>query len=138
MAKGQKTDNETIYKIMISMFATNNFAETSRLLDIPASTVEKIYKENKDKPEFVELCLQKKDEFVEKASKIIDKLLERIMDELETNDKIPLNQLSTTLGIVCDKKRISESGMVENTTPNVSINIVDNSNLERLMYEEEQ
>lgn len=35
MAKGKKTDNETIYKIMISMFSTNNFSETARQLDMP-------------------------------------------------------------------------------------------------------
>ena len=56
MARGKKTDNKTIYKIMVSMFSTNNFAETAKQLKIPATTVEKIYKENKDKDEFVELC----------------------------------------------------------------------------------
>lgn len=35
MARGKKTDNETIYKIMISMFNTNNFSETARQLKMP-------------------------------------------------------------------------------------------------------
>ena len=60
MAKGKKTDNETIYKIMINMFSTNNFNETARQLNIPVKTVEKIYKENKEKEEFTKLCIQKK------------------------------------------------------------------------------
>ena len=42
MAKGKKTDNETIYKIMVSMFSTNNFSETGRQLGIATTTVEKI------------------------------------------------------------------------------------------------
>ena len=42
MAKGKKTDNETIYKIMISMFSTNNFNETVRQLNITVKTEEKI------------------------------------------------------------------------------------------------
>jgi len=92
MAKGKKTDNETIYKIMISMFSTNNYAETSKQLNIPATTVEKIYKENKDKEEFVELCAIKKDEFVSNATKIINKattLLERRLDmALENQDEL--------------------------------------------------
>lgn len=90
--KGKKTDNETIYKIMISMFSTNNFNETARQLNMAESTVEKIYKENKDKEEFVKLCAKKKEEFVEKANRIIDKatdLLERRLDTaLENQDEL--------------------------------------------------
>ena len=83
MAKGKKTDNETIYKIMVSMFSTNNFHETARQLNMAESTVEKVYKNNKDKEEFVQLCAYKKEEFAEKATRIIDKattLLERRID----------------------------------------------------------
>lgn len=92
MAKGKKTDNETIYKIMISMFSTNNFSETARQLNMPESTVEKIYKDNKDKEEFVKLCVEKKEEFVEKADRIINKateLLEKRLDTaLESQDEL--------------------------------------------------
>lgn len=83
MARGKKTDNETIYKIMLSVFSTNNVSESARQLNIPTKTVEKIYKENKDKPEFTKLCQEKKDEFVTKATRIINKatdLLERRID----------------------------------------------------------
>ncbi len=92
MPRGKKTDNETIYKIMISVFSTGNFCETGRQLDIPARTVEKIYKQNKDKPEFAKLCEEKKDEFVENATRIINKstkLLERRLDmALENQDEL--------------------------------------------------
>ena len=92
MAKGKKTDNETVYKIMISMFSTNNFSETARQLEIPESTVEKIYKDNKDKEEFVKLCEEKKDEFVQNATRIINKstkLLERRLDmALDNQDEL--------------------------------------------------
>ena len=83
MPRGKKTDNETIYKIMISMFSTNNFNETARQLNIPAKTVETIYKKNIEKEEFTKLRVQKNDEFTEKATRIIEKattLLERRID----------------------------------------------------------
>ena len=90
--KGKKTDNETIYKIMVSMFSTNNFSETARQLNIPAKTVEKIYKDNKDKEEFAKLCVEKKEEFVENATNIINKateLLERRIDmALDNQDEL--------------------------------------------------
>lgn len=92
MARGKKTDNETIYKIMISMFNTNNFSETARQLNVPITTVEKIYKQNKDKEEFVKLCNEKKEEFADKATRIIDKattLLEQKIDiALEQQEKL--------------------------------------------------
>lgn len=83
MAKGKKTDNETIYKIMVSVFRTNNFNETARQLDIPVKTVETVYKKNIEKEEFAKLCMDKKEEFADKATRIIDKattLLERRID----------------------------------------------------------
>jgi len=92
MARGKKTDNQTIYKVMISMFSTNNFSETARQLNMPVKTVEKIYKDNKDKDEFAKLCNEKKEEFVEKADRIINKatkLLEKRLDTaLESQDEL--------------------------------------------------
>ena len=92
MAKGKKTDNETIYKVMLSYIVTRNYCETGRQLNIPESTVRKIVEDNKDREEFKELCEQKRDEFVQRADKIIFKateLLERRLDTaLESQDEI--------------------------------------------------
>lgn len=116
MARGKKTDNETIYKIMISMFNTNNFNETSRQLNIPVKTVEKIFKENKDKEEFTKLCMQKKEEFAEKATRIIDKALNRLEKALDDKEeKIPVNNLSTVIGTLFDKKNLAEGKATSNT-----------------------
>lgn len=109
MPRGKKTDNETIYKIMISMYTTGNFSETSRQLNIPVNTVEDIYKNNIEKPEFVKLRKEKQDEFVEKANRIINKAtnlmeqridlateheneLEEIIDEIWMTDKKEMNE----------------------------------------------
>ena len=81
--KGKKTDNETIYKVMLSYIVTRNYSETARTLDMPESTVRRIVEDNKDKEEFAKLCDEKRNEFVEKADKIIFKateLLERRID----------------------------------------------------------
>lgn len=110
MPKGKKTDNETIYKIMVSMFSTNNFAETGKQLNIPATTVEKIYKENKEKPEFVELCAKKKDEFAETATRIINKatdLMEKRID-LATDHENELEELIDEIWAT-DKKYMNET-----------------------------
>lgn len=110
MAKGKKTDNETIYKIMISMFSTNNFSETSRQLNIPVTTVEKIYKDNKDKEEFVKLCNEKKEEFTETATRIINKatsLMEQRID-LATEHENELEEIIDEIWLT-DKKEMNET-----------------------------
>lgn len=174
MAQGKKVDTETILKVMLSYTCTRNFSETSRILGIPKSTVVKLYKDNKDKEEYVQLCTQKKEEFVEKAIRIIDKatdLLEKridtalnnqnelddLIDEVWYTDKKELNdtqkrnivnkiqkmqinslnEITTAVGTLYDKKNIAEHGVLGTTTPSVNINIVDNSNLEKTLYKEE-
>jgi len=110
MAKGKKTDNETIYKIMISMFSTNNFNETARQLNIPVKTVEKIYKENKEKEEFTKLCIQKKEEFTETATRIINKgtaLMEQRID-LATEHENELEEIIEEIWMT-DKKEMNET-----------------------------
>lgn len=122
MAKGKKTDNETIYKIMVSMFCTNNFNETSRQLKVPVKTVEKIYKENKDKEEFTKLCMQKKEEFTDKASRLIDKALKRLEEALDNKeDKIPVNNLSTVIGTLYDKRALAKGESTSNTDINIKM-----------------
>ena len=116
MARGQKTDTETIYKIMISMFSTGNFNETSRQLNIPVNTVKNIYDNNIEKEEFVKLRTKKEDEFVEKASRIIDKALNRLERSLDDKDeKIPVNNLSTVIGTLYDKKALAKGDPTANT-----------------------
>lgn len=122
MAKGKKTDNETIYKIMISVFSTGNFSETSRQLDIPVGTVEDIYKRNIDKEEFIKLRKEKTEEFAEKATRLIDKALNRLEKVLDDEEeKIPVNNLSTVIGTLYDKRNLAEGKATVNTDINIKM-----------------
>ena len=137
MAQGKKTDTQTIYNIMCSYFDTRNYTQTGKNLDIPVSTVEKIVKEHIKDKDFVELWNKKKEDFATKADMIIYKAMDKLLTQLDTQDNIPINQLSTAIGTLYDKKMMAEHGPLENETPSVQINIVDNSNLEKTLYEEE-
>lgn len=109
MVQGKKTSVENIYKVMVSWATTGNYAETARTLNMPATTVEKIVKDNKEKPEFANLIAEKRAEFSERASRIIDQgmlLLERrfnraieceadldiLIDEIFATEKDELSQ----------------------------------------------
>lgn len=162
MAKGKKTDNETIYKVMLSYAVTRNFSETARNLDMPITTVEKIVKDNQDKEEFVKLCNEKKEEFVETANKIIDKatklldkrlslaleredeiegLLDKVWDiedeEVSKKEKIniakklsrlqlnQLNEITTAIGTMYDKRALAKGDSTSNEKFEVNIRVIE-------------
>ena len=137
MAKGKQTDTQTIYNIMSSYFETRNFTQTGNDLGVPKSTVEKIVKEHIKDAEFVELWNKKKEDFITKADLIIYKAMDKLTQQLDNQENIPINQLSTTIGTLYDKKMVAQTGVMGTDTPSVQINIVDNSNLEKTLYEEE-
>lgn len=110
MARGKKTDPETIYKIMASYAITQNTRQSARELNLPPSTVSKVVDDNKDKEEFRQLCEEKKKDFAQRASNIIDKgltLLERRLDTaLEREEE--LNELIEDI-YSTDKEELSQN-----------------------------
>lgn len=138
MARGKKTDTQTIYNIMLSYFDTRNYSQTGRDLNIPEQTVEKIVKENLNNQEFRQLWERKKEDFITKADIIMYKAMDKLIQQLDKQENIPVNQLTTAIGTMYDKKIISQTGVLGNDTPTVNINIVDNSNLDKTLYDEEE
>ena len=116
MAKGKKTDNETIYKVMLSVFSTGNYSETARQLNMPVGTVEDIYKRNIETEEFTKLRKEKTEEFAEKATRLIDKALNRLEKALDDDkNNIAVNNLSTVIGTLFDKRNLAEGKSTVNT-----------------------
>lgn len=115
MARGKKTPPEMIYKVMTSYAITNNYNETARNLGMAVATVKNIVDDNKNTDEFERLRTQKRDEFADKASVLIDKILERINDEIDNGEKdIPLNHLTTAMGTLYDKRALSQGDLTQN------------------------
>lgn len=120
--RGKQIDNATIYKIM-SLYAVNgNYCETARKLKLAESTVRKIVKENKDKPEFAKLCEEKRKDFDKAASELIDLALVRVK-RLLTDDEtdIPLNQLTTAIGTLYDKRALARGESTENQSVTIKL-----------------
>ena len=113
--RGKKTSPEMIYKVMTSYAITNNYNQTAKNLGMPIATVKNIVDDNKNKAEFEELRKQKQDEFADKASVIIDMLLQRITDTVADDEKdIPLHHLTTAIGTLYDKRALSRGEMTQN------------------------
>ena len=125
--RGKKTSPEVIYQVMTSYAITNNFNETARNLNMAVATVKNIVDDNKDAEEFKKLRTEKENEFAEKASRIIDKLLERIENEvLDEEKEIPLNHLTTAMGTLYDKRALSKGEMTQN------VGVATNLSLDKL------
>ena len=92
MARGKKTSPEDVYKIMALWFTNYNLRETSRVLNLPLSTVKDIVNKNKNAEDFAELRTQKQAEFADKATEIIEKgllLLNKRLDRaIEDEDEL--------------------------------------------------
>lgn len=113
--RGKKTPPETVYKVMASYAVTNNISETARALNMPFGTVQDIVERNKDDEQFITLRDKKREEFAEKASVIIEKLLARIENTVSDSDKdIPLHHLTTAMGTLFDKRALSRGEMTQN------------------------
>lgn len=114
MPRGKKTPPETVTAIMAVQAVTDNAAETARMLELPERTVRDIIDKNKDSERFAELRREKQSEFSEKASRIIDKALNRLERAIEDDEQaIPVNQLSTVIGTLYDKRALSEGKPTE-------------------------
>jgi len=116
MPRGKNTAPEVVYDIMASWAVTNNVNETAKQLHIAESTVRKIVKANKDKPEFAKLCEEKRNDFSKNAGRIISKALNRLETDIDNHDKdIPVNHLMTVIGVLYDKIALTEGRSTQNT-----------------------
>lgn len=92
MAMGKDRTPEEVTQILTTYAITDNLRETSRQTGIPLSTVKVIVDRHRDTPEFKQLCTQKREEFSQRASRIVFKgltLLERRYDKaLDNEDEI--------------------------------------------------
>lgn len=138
MAKGQKTEYEQLVLVMSDYFITRSYTATAKNLDMPITTIKTLVDAHINDEEFVKLRKKKEEEFIERANHLIFKSMNIMNNELDTMENIPINQLTTAIGTLYDKKMMAQTGIMGNDTPSVQINIVDNSNLEKSLYEEEE
>ena len=121
MARGKKTDTETIYKIMQCYFMYGNFSDVASELNVPESTVRDIVHNNKDNPDFTELRDKTRRKFSKDFERIISKAMNRLDREIDEQERIPVSQLSTVVGTLYDKNRLEHGESTENTNNTIQI-----------------
>lgn len=121
MARGKKTDEEVVHKIMSLYFMYNNYTRVARELNMSIDTVEDIVKRNIDKPEYTKLHNETRRKFSKDFEEIIDLAVNRLRQEIQEQDKIPVSQLSTVVGTLYDKNRLENNESTENTNQTINI-----------------
>lgn len=122
MPKGVKTDEQKKIEAMTSYALTNSYNKTAKEVGISDKTVKSIIEKNQE--DYARISEQKKDEFIDKASKIIDKALDKLNKELDKED-IPVNNLTTVIGTLYDKRALAKGESTENSSFDVNIRVIE-------------
>ena len=151
MAKGKQRTPEEVIQVLSSYAITDNLRETSRQTGIPLTTVKDMVDRNKGTKEFEQLRAQKREDFSQRANRIVFKALTLLekrydtalenMDELEwlidsvedatdrasvakQLSKLQINNLSeitTSMGTLFDKMRLANGETTENASQTLEI-----------------
>lgn len=113
LPKGVKIDNKKIQMIMASYALTNSYNATAKECNVSDKTVKKIIEEHSE--EYTKVSEQKKLEFVEYADKLIDKAMNKLDKALDRED-IPVNNLTTAIGTLFDKRALAKGEATSNTS----------------------
>lgn len=120
MARGVKIDNQKIQEVMASYALTNSYNATAKECGVSDKSVKKIINEHSE--EFAKVSEQKKEEFVEYADRLINKAMSKLDKALDRED-IPVNNLTTVIGTLYDKRALAKGEMTSNTS--ISIKMTD-------------
>ena len=124
MARGAKIDNQKIQEIIASYALTNSYNATAKETGVCANSVKNIINKQKTEnaDEYAKICEEKKEEFVEYADRLINKAMSKLDKALNRED-IPVNNLTTVIGTLYDKRALAKGEMTSNTS--ISIKMTD-------------
>ena len=126
--KGIKVDNKLAAKIIANYALTNNYSKTGKELGVCNNTVKRVInRKNKEDPEMVsKIVKDKKDTFIEDATRIMSKAMKRLENELDSPTTIiPTNNLSTVIGTLYDKRALAKGESTSNTNGTISVVMSD-------------
>ena len=107
MPSGVKTPTKKKVEVVKSYIETNSYNATSKETGVSDKTVKKIIEEN---PKMYE---DEKQHFIETTTRLINKALCRLDEGLD-RDNIPVNNITTAIGTLYDKRALSKGESTSN------------------------
>ena len=137
-------------KIIADYVDNGNYSETARMNNTTDTTVRTIIKDNKDmalekmeqkKQQNTKDILEYMEETKDKRKKVIDLCLEKMEERLNKDELMNIKDIATAYGVLVDKSlkvnEMKSTGNNLNTNvPTIKLEVVDNSNLESVLYED--
>lgn len=139
-------------KIIADYVDNGNYSETARINNTTDTTVRTIIKDNKDmalekmeqkKQQNTKDILEYMEETKEKRKKVIDLCLEKMEERLNKDELMNIKDIATAYGVLVDKSlKVNEmngNGNKSNiNVPTIKLEVVDNSNLESVLYDNKE
>ena len=139
-------------KIIADYVDNGNYSETARINNTTDTTVRTIIKDNKDmalekmeqkKQQNTKDILEYMEETKEKRKKVIDLCLEKMEERLNKDELMNIRDIATAYGVLVDKSlkanEMNGNGNNSNTNvPTIKLEVVDNSNLESVLYDNKE
>ena len=138
-------------KIIADYVDNGNYSETARINKVDEKTVRRIVKSDDD---FPKKALEKKqqntqdileymDKTKEKRKKVIDLCLEKMEERLNKDELMNIKDIATAYGVLVDKSlkvnEMNSNGNNSNTNvPIIKLEVIDNSNLESVLYDNKE
>ena len=119
LTEEQRKDIITKYKLDNSKVNINKICKE---YDITRQYIFKLAKSDAAK-DIEKSITESQNKFTKRIDVIIEQILDRIEQEIQTSDKITLSQLSTTLGILYDKSRLENNLSTSNNSININIKV---------------
>ena len=139
-------------KIIADYVDNGNYSETARINNTTDTTVRTIIKDNKDmalekmeqkKQQNTKDILEYMEETKEKRKKVIDLCLEKMEERLNKDELMNIRDIATAYGVLVDKSlKVNEMNSTSNNSnanvPTIKLEVVDNSNLESVLYDNKE
>ena len=139
-------------KIIADYVDNGNYSETARMNNTTDTTVRTIIKDNKDvalkkieqkKQQNTKDILEYMEETKDKRKKVIDLCLEKMEERLNKDELMNIKDIATAYGVLVDKSlkvnEMKSSGNSSNiNVPTIKLEVVDNSNLESVLYDNKE
>ena len=139
-------------KIIADYVDNGNYSETARINNTTDTTVRTIIKDNKDmalekmeqkKQQNTKDILEYMEETKEKRKKVIDLCLEKMEERLNKDELMNIRDIATAYGVLVDKSlKVNEMNGNGNNlninVPTIKLEVVDNSNLESVLYDNKE
>lgn len=139
-------------KIIADYVDNGNYSETARINNTTDTTVRTIIKDNKDmalekmeqkKQQNTKDILEYMEETKEKRKKVIDLCLEKMEERLNKDELMNIRDIATAYGVLVDKSlKVNEMNSTGNNSninvPIIKLEVVDNSNLESVLYDNKE